>query len=112
MLFLNLKVHGLGAVTTCIHRDVTEDGFFVENACDGVFLDIPSPWLTVSHAKKAFNRSRGGNFVSFSPCIEQVSIFFEKILVKIFHRKLLVKEKALEKNLHLVLIYQISLNLS
>ncbi|VDM29038.1 unnamed protein product [Toxocara canis] len=67
-----LKKHGLGEVTTCVHQNVCEDGFFVENACDGVFLDLPAPWTAISHAKRALSRTRGGRIVSFSPCVEQV----------------------------------------
>ncbi|MFH4973895.1 hypothetical protein AB6A40_000604 [Gnathostoma spinigerum] len=66
------KKHGLSDVTTCINQDVCEDGFFVTNACDGVFLDLPAPWLAIKHAKVALSRSRGGRLVSFSPCVEQV----------------------------------------
>lgn len=67
-----LKLHGLDEVTTCIHRNVCEDGFFVENACDGVFLDLPAPWEVIEHAKRSLSRARGGRLVSFSPCIEQI----------------------------------------
>lgn len=66
------KAHGLGEVTTCVLQNVCEDGFFVENSCDGVFLDLPAPWLAIEHAKHALSRARGGRIVSFSPCIEQV----------------------------------------
>ncbi|VDK71322.1 unnamed protein product [Gongylonema pulchrum] len=69
---LELKKHGLGDVTTCVHQNVLEDGFFVENACDAVFLDLPAPWIAIAHAKRALSRVRGGRLVSFSPCIEQV----------------------------------------
>jgi tRNA (adenine57-N1/adenine58-N1)-methyltransferase len=67
-----LKQHGLASCTTVVQQDVCEDGFFVENACDGVFLDLPAPWNAIRHAKKAISRVRGGRLVSFSPCIEQV----------------------------------------
>ncbi|KAH7715615.1 Protein W02A11.1 [Aphelenchoides avenae] len=67
-----LKQHGLTPCTTVVQQDVCEDGFFVENACDGVFLDLPAPWKAVPHAKLAISRVRGGRLVSFSPCIEQV----------------------------------------
>lgn len=66
------KDHGLAGVTTAVVADVCEDGFFVANACDGVFLDLPSPWLAVPHAVRALSRNRGGRLVSFSPCVEQV----------------------------------------
>jgi len=68
----DLKDHGLAGCTTVVLQDVGEDGFFVENACDGVFLDLPAPWEAIGHAKRAISRERGGRLVGFSPCIEQV----------------------------------------
>mmetsp|Transcript_37048 Transcript_37048/g.96042 ORF Transcript_37048/g.96042 Transcript_37048/m.96042 type:complete len:297 (-) Transcript_37048:628-1518(-) len=61
--------HGLSDVVVSAHRDVCTDGFEVENA-NALFLDVPSPWLAVEHAKKAL--CDGGMFASYSPCIEQV----------------------------------------
>ncbi|CAD6197032.1 unnamed protein product [Caenorhabditis auriculariae] len=66
------KTHGLSEVTTPVVQDVCKYGFFVSNACDGVFLDVPAPWEAIPHAADAISRSRGGRLVSFSPCIEQV----------------------------------------
>ncbi|KAJ1370350.1 hypothetical protein KIN20_032057 [Parelaphostrongylus tenuis] len=66
------KDHGLADVTTAIVQNVCTDGFFVVNACDGVFLDVPAPWEAIPHAAGAISRTRGGRLVSFSPCIEQV----------------------------------------
>ncbi|EYC13730.1 hypothetical protein Y032_0043g893 [Ancylostoma ceylanicum] len=66
------KEHGLADVTTAVVQNVCTDGFFVTNACDGVFLDVPAPWEAVPHAAAAISRFRGGRLVSFSPCIEQV----------------------------------------
>lgn len=66
------KDHGLADVTTAVVQNVCTDGFFVTNACDGVFLDVPAPWEAIPHAAGAISRTRGGRLVSFSPCIEQV----------------------------------------
>lgn len=66
-----LQNHGLNCCTV-VQQDVCEDGFFVENACDGVFLDLPAPWKAIGHGKLAISRARGGRIVIFSPCIEQV----------------------------------------
>ncbi|KHN78931.1 tRNA (adenine(58)-N(1))-methyltransferase catalytic subunit TRMT61A [Toxocara canis] len=100
-----LKKHGLGEVTTCVHQNVCEDGFFVENACDGVFLDLPAPWTAISHAKRALSRTRGGRIVSFSPCVEQVQRvcdmlrrqgFVQIETVELVSRKLKVADMSLE----------------
>ncbi|KAK6035079.1 hypothetical protein COOONC_27415 [Cooperia oncophora] len=36
------KEHGLADVTTAVVLNVCTDGFFVTNACDGVFLERPA----------------------------------------------------------------------
>lgn len=69
---LEFEAHGLADVTTAVVQNVCTEGFFVSNACDGVFLDVPAPWEAIPHAANAISRSRGGRLVSFSPCIEQV----------------------------------------
>ncbi|EFO22298.1 hypothetical protein LOAG_06189 [Loa loa] len=69
---LEMMKHGLGEITTCVHQNVIEDGFSVENVCDAVFLDLPAPWVAIKHAKRALNQTHGGRVVSFSPCIEQI----------------------------------------
>ncbi|CAB3408550.1 unnamed protein product [Caenorhabditis bovis] len=66
------KTHGLSEITTAVVQNVCTDGFFVTNACDGVFLDVPAPWEAIKFAAKAISCTRGGRLVSFSPCIEQV----------------------------------------
>lgn len=69
---ITVQEHGLADVTTAVVQNVCTDGFFVTNACDGVFLDVPAPWEAIPHAAGAISRTRGGRLVSFSPCIEQV----------------------------------------
>ena len=49
--------HGLGPYVTVRHKDVCKEGFELENVADGVFLDLPSPWLVVHHATSALKRS-------------------------------------------------------
>lgn len=63
--------HGLGEFVTVKQRDACKDGYDMEDKADAVFLDLPSPWLVVSHAAKTLKKS-GGRICSFSPCIEQV----------------------------------------
>ena len=73
--FLNLEKR-----ITITHRDVIQDGFELEEKdlenplhkkCGSMFIDLPSPWLVISHAKKVLKS--GAYFVSFSPCIEQIN---------------------------------------
>ncbi|GAA6110671.1 tRNA (adenine(58)-N(1))-methyltransferase catalytic subunit TRMT61A [Tachysurus ichikawai] len=63
--------HKVGHLVTVRNQDVCKDGFGVLGVADAVFLDIPSPWEAIMHAKKTF-KLRGGRLCSFSPCIEQV----------------------------------------
>ncbi|KAL6105947.1 trmt61a [Pungitius sinensis] len=65
------KEHGVDGLVTVRNQDVCKDGFGVSGVADAVFLDIPSPWEAVGHAKAAMKR-HGGRVCSFSPCIEQV----------------------------------------
>jgi tRNA (adenine57-N1/adenine58-N1)-methyltransferase catalytic subunit len=73
------KSLGLEKTITILNRDVYEKGFEVDEEllrkpedkkCDGIFIDLPSPWLAVEKAKAVLKT--GGSFVSFSPCIEQI----------------------------------------
>ncbi|KAM6961058.1 tRNA (adenine(58)-N(1))-methyltransferase catalytic subunit TRMT61A [Aplochiton taeniatus] len=63
--------HGVAHLVTVRNQDVCKDGFGVTAVADAVFLDIPSPWEAITHAKAALKR-QGGRVCSFSPCIEQV----------------------------------------
>jgi tRNA (adenine57-N1/adenine58-N1)-methyltransferase len=76
---------------TITHRDVVQDGFSVpleslvkesHRQCDAIFIDLPSPWLIVGHAKKVL--SKNGQFVSFSPCIEQVAETYKALISNSF----------------------------
>jgi len=62
---------GAGKYVTCACADACVDGFKLEDKADAVFLDLPTPWEAISHAKTALKKS-GGRLCSFSPCIEQV----------------------------------------
>ncbi|KAJ8290348.1 hypothetical protein GJAV_G00011720 [Gymnothorax javanicus] len=63
--------HKVGHLVTVLNQDVCKEGFGVTGVADAVFLDIPSPWEAIGHAKDALKK-RGGRICSFSPCIEQV----------------------------------------
>ncbi|KAK2826763.1 hypothetical protein Q5P01_020977 [Channa striata] len=65
------KEHRVDHLVTVRNQDVCKDGFGVTGVADAVFLDIPSPWEAVGHAKAAMKK-QGGRVCSFSPCIEQV----------------------------------------
>lgn len=63
---------GLAGVVAVTHADACADGFgdAVAGTADGVFLDLPQPWLALPHARRALRRC--GTVCSFSPCVEQV----------------------------------------
>ena len=57
------------------HRNVYDNGFLLDEGlkeyqADAAFIDLPSPWLSVSHINRAIKI--GGKVCNFSPCIEQV----------------------------------------
>ncbi|OXB73596.1 UNVERIFIED_CONTAM: hypothetical protein H355_005311 [Colinus virginianus] len=65
------REHGVEHLVTVTNQDVCKNGFGVSDIADAVFLDIPSPWEAIGHAKSAL-KAEGGRICSFSPCIEQV----------------------------------------
>ncbi|XP_053553385.1 tRNA (adenine(58)-N(1))-methyltransferase catalytic subunit TRMT61A [Bombina bombina] len=65
------RQHKVDHLVTVKNQDVCKNGFGVSHVADAVFLDIPSPWEAISHAKEAL-KHEGGRICSFSPCIEQV----------------------------------------
>lgn len=64
--------NGVAAVVTVKVRDIQGEGFPEELAgvVDGVFLDLPQPWLAIPSVVKSLRSD--GLVCSFSPCIEQV----------------------------------------
>ncbi|XP_016354579.1 tRNA (adenine(58)-N(1))-methyltransferase catalytic subunit TRMT61A-like [Sinocyclocheilus anshuiensis] len=73
------KEHKVSHLVTVRNHDVCKDGFGTTAIADAVFLDIPSPWEAITHAKSAMKR-KGGRLCSFSPCIEQVQRTCEALL--------------------------------
>ncbi|XP_077477373.1 tRNA (adenine(58)-N(1))-methyltransferase catalytic subunit TRMT61A isoform X2 [Stigmatopora argus] len=78
------KEHRVDHLVTVGNRDVCKDGFGVTGVADAIFLDIPSPWDAVPHAKTALKCS-GGRVGSFSPCVEQVQRTCEALSRHGFH---------------------------
>lgn len=64
--------HGLADIVTAQCRDVCNTGFGLDKVADAVFLDLPSPWLAISHAKDVLREDRPTRIACFSPCMEQV----------------------------------------
>jgi len=64
---------GIDSCVTVKHADACSDGFgrHLDNRADGVFLDLPCPWLAIPHAYAAL-KPANGIICCFSPCIEQV----------------------------------------
>jgi len=62
---------------TVLWRDAYSDGFapketdkYALKEADAIFLDLPKPWVALSHATNVLKS--GGRICCFSPCIEQV----------------------------------------
>ena len=51
------KEHGLDHLVTIKQRDVCTNGFDLEHIADAVFLDLPSPWEALPHAKRALKKT-------------------------------------------------------
>ena len=47
------REHEVDHLVTVKNQDVCKNGFGVTNVADAVFLDIPSPWEAIGHAKLA-----------------------------------------------------------
>lgn len=50
------REHRVDHLVTVRNQDVCRDGFGVSGVADAVFLDIPSPWEAVEHARTAMRR--------------------------------------------------------
>lgn len=50
------REHRVDHLVTVRNQDVCRDGFGVAGVADAVFLDIPSPWEAVRHAKTAMRK--------------------------------------------------------
>uniref|UniRef100_A0A3B3Q576 tRNA (adenine(58)-N(1))-methyltransferase n=1 Tax=Paramormyrops kingsleyae TaxID=1676925 RepID=A0A3B3Q576_9TELE len=53
------REHKVGHLVTVLNQDVCKDGFGVSAVADAVFLDIPSPWEAVVHARTAIKKQGG-----------------------------------------------------
>ncbi|MBN3294878.1 TRM61 methyltransferase, partial [Amia calva] len=79
--------HGVGHLVTVLNQDVCKEGFGVSGLADAVFLDIPSPWEAVGHAKSAIKkqgeRGREGRLAP-SSChpLTRIQTHFSKMQTK------------------------------
>lgn len=83
----NMKLLSLVTIPGLVsieQRDVIKDGFPLTLNVDALFLDLPSPWLVVHHAKAALKEN--GRICTFSPAIEQVMKNVEALSKEGFHQ--------------------------
>ncbi|KAH6596310.1 hypothetical protein BASA61_003543 [Batrachochytrium salamandrivorans] len=69
---VEFESHGLSDIIKSSHRDVCKDGFGIVGEVTAVFLDLPSPWEALEHAKLTCDPRRVFRICCFSPCMEQV----------------------------------------
>lgn len=55
------REHRVSHLVTVRNQDVCKDGFGVMGVADAIFLDIPSPWEAVGHAKAALKKHGKGH---------------------------------------------------
>lgn len=68
--------HGVEHLVTVTNQDVCKNGFGVSNIADAVFLDIPSPWEAIGHAKSALKAEGNCIFLFlFSKFCAHISAF-------------------------------------
>ncbi|EEC50179.1 predicted protein, partial [Phaeodactylum tricornutum CCAP 1055/1] len=80
--------NGVGHLVSVHHKDVCgirgDGGFDLPpQSVDGVFLDLPEPWLAVPHA--AFVMKPNARLASYSPCVEQTQRMVETLRQSGFH---------------------------
>lgn len=64
--------YGIQNAIVSRHGDVCADGFGadLDGQVNGIFLDLPMPWVAIPHADRCL--VEGGRVCCFSPCIEQI----------------------------------------
>jgi len=77
--------YGVQDIVCSHHGDACKDGFGsdLDNKVDGVFLDLPTPWLAMPHVERCL--VHGGKLCTFSPCIEQVEKVSEALRQRKWH---------------------------
>jgi len=68
----DFKRYGLDDTIISAHGDVCANGFgdSLDGCIDGIFLDLPMPWLAIPHVSRGLKSQ--GKICTFSPCIEQI----------------------------------------